>query len=293
MNLPAYNVVIATLDRPKSLETVLNCLAVQQHPPALVILADASIGEETETLSRQYADRLPILYLRCATRSAAAQRNAGAERASTGLVGFLDDDIEFPPDHFTKLIGAFDNETAGVSGREEGMSHRLPGPLLRLYYRLQAGFQHRDYGASLFGLAINTVPCYEHSDSSLICSPWLPSTCVIYRTSDFQAERFPDFAEYSYMEDVHLSARMARRGKLCFLPNARFVHRSGSSAFKNNVRTLARHRIKNRQVVAREILGVTGKKAAWLLFLHRSFVTVYLLRSRPAEWRRELAGTWF
>ncbi len=294
--LPACTVVIATVDRPESLERVLARLADQDCPAAETIVVDASAGTATEILVRGWASRLPLRYVKSDRRSAAQQRNEGAVFATTPLLAFLDDDISFPSDHLRRLARVFGTETGsavvGVSGRETGMSHPRPRGLLRCYYRLQAGYPHPTYGGRLFGVALNTVPCYEEETAELIPAEWLPSTCVLYRREVFAQERFPDFEEYSFMEDVHLSARMARHGRLLFHAGAPFDHASGTSSFKRNATALAQHRIANRARVARETLGLAGWPLAYRLLLHRLFVTVHFLRTRPPQWRDAIAGTW-
>lgn len=296
MTLPDYTVIIATIDRPDSLGRVLACLAVQETPPAATIVADASAGDETRSLVRDWSDRLPVRYLRATQRSAALQRNQGAALATTPLLAFLDDDIVFPSDHLGKLAAVFAQpdaaEVAGVSGRESGMSHPRPRGLLRWYYRLQAGYDHPHYGGRLFGAALNCVPCYEEETAALIAADWLPSTCVIYRREVFIREQFPAFQEYSFMEDVHLAARMARHGRLLFHAGAPFDHHSGSSAFKRNAAALARHRIVNRIRVAREVCAQKGCSLTYRVFLYRVFVTLHFLRARPPQWWQSIAGTW-
>ena len=205
--LPNYSVVIATIDRPGSLDIVLACLAAQSHGPQQVIVADASALDDTRRLVEHWASRLPVLYLPCAVRSAAVQRNTAAAHAKAPLLAFMDDDVDFPPELLetlcTAFAGDFGRTIAGVSGREANMTHPRPHGLLRAYYRLQAGFDDPNYGARLFGPAINCVPCYAEDQRDLVPADWLPSTCVVYRREYFEREHFPDFDEYSAMEDVH------------------------------------------------------------------------------------------
>jgi hypothetical protein len=48
----------------------------------------------------------------------------------------------------------------------------------------------------------------------------------------------------------------------------------------------------HRRLIAREILGLTGWRLLVKDTLHRLFVSVWLLRSRPPAWTRQIAGTW-
>lgn len=291
--LPAYSVVIATYERASDLRDMLASLARQTHLPASVIVVDSSRDQETERVVSS-AEGLALSYERARVPSAAKQRNQGAEKVTTELVAFMDDDVILPADLCAKLAAAFvDDAVGGVAGRLEGPSRPVPRGLLRWYYRAQAGYAHATYGAQLFGPAINCYPSYtEEAEGDLIPAQWLSSTCVFYRTEVFRKEQFPAFEGYSSMEDVHLSARAGRTHRLYFHATALFEHRDATSSWKRNHAALARSRIRNQRTVAREVLGFTGPMFELKLLLHRLFVTAYLFRRRgPGTWG-EIAGTW-
>jgi len=146
------------------------------------------------------------------------------------------------------LIGAI--AIGGVAGRIKGLGHSKPKGLLWWYYRLQAGYPHPNFGARLMGAAVNTLPCYEEQ-SGLIPSDWLNTTCVLYRTDLFSRERFPEFKGYSFMEDVHLSARIAKTHQLYFDAEAVYEHHSATTEFKQDQTAYAAAAIRNRRIVAR------------------------------------------
>jgi GT2 family glycosyltransferase len=295
MNGPAYSVVVATLDRPDLLAGTLQSLENQTQPPAQVIIVDASENEASAKAVEDYRSRLPCRYLHANSRSAALQRNQGAELVNTPLIAFTDDDVILRPDTMEQLAAVFaddeEQQVGGVAARIEGLEHRPPRGLLWWYYRLQAGYAHPDYGARLFGPAINCLPCYEAA-GKLIAADWLNAGCTLYRTALFQAEQFPDFEGYSHMEDVHLSARIGRRRKLYFHRDAVYQHLDAGSAYKKDVRKLARLRINNQRRVAQEILGLRGLNLTMKLFLHRLFVTCALLKSAPPEKWAHIRGLW-
>src|SRR5205085_4047936 len=143
----------------------------------------------------------------------------------------------------------------GVSARIEEIERPVPSRFSWWYYRLQAGYSDETYGAKLFGPAINCLPCYNESDDDLIPAQWLNSGCVFYRTPVFLREKFPDFHGYSFMEDVHLSARIAKTHRLFFHKRALCRHRDATNSLKRNVKELARMRVRNQRAVARDVLG--------------------------------------
>lgn len=294
-----YSLVIATYERPEQLATMLASVAQQTRPPEIVIVVDSSPGEETRQVVETAASEslIPIRYERAERSSAAEQRNQGAREISTPLVAFADDDARLYAETMEKLCRVFDQDAAGeiggVAGRIEESTRPVPRGPLWWYYRLQAGFRHPTYGGKLFGPAINCYPSYTEAESALMPADWLSSTCVMYRTELFRREQFPKFEGYSFMEDVHLSARVGKTHRLFFHRDAIFQHDDAPSTFKRNVLALARSRIRNQRLVARDVMGVHGPAFELKLALHRLFVTTYLLRrGGPGVWW-EIAGTWF
>ena len=137
-----YSLVIATYERAEELRTTLASIAAQTRPPAAVIVVDSSPDDKTRAVVE--AAPLPVRYERAKKPSAAVQRNQGAELVTTPLVAFVDDDVFVPEESFAKICEAFDADTeekiGGIAARIDGMQHRVPSGLLRLYYRLQAGY---------------------------------------------------------------------------------------------------------------------------------------------------------
>ncbi len=296
MSAPAYSIVIATFERPAELRVTLDSIAAQTLPPARVIIVDSSKDDHSRAVADEFSARLPLRYERALQPSSAVQRNQGAEQVETPLIAFLDDDVFVFPETFATIADCFSRDPAaglgGIAARIVGLQHRAPRGLLWWFYRIQAGYAHPTYGGRLFGAGINCLPTYSENDPELIPADWLNSTCVFYRTALFRREKFPQFDGYSFMEDVHLSARIGRTHGLFFHRSAMFEHRDATSAFKRNARDLARMRVRHRRVIAREIIGLREPTLTFKIFLLRLFVSANLLRTRVPSWRQELLGTW-
>jgi len=293
MAAPAYSVVIPTAGRSGLLEGVLRSLAAQSHRPHAVVVVDAEPGGAASELCRHFAPTLPLQHRAARVRSAAQQRNQGAEDVRTPAIVFCDDDMSFRPDTLAQLLATLEtgpDAPAGVAARIEGLAHPPPGPLLRRYYRWQAGYEHPTYGGKLFGPAINCWPCYACEPGPLVAADWLNSALVAYRTDVFLAEKFPAFAGYSYMEDAHLSARIARRHRLAFHCLATCTHHGESTARSLPRPELVAMQWRNRALIARDILGVPPARLRRQLRAHRAFVALHLIRARPAGWREELSA---
>ncbi len=297
----AYSIVIATFERPDDLELTLGGIKAQTHQPVEVIVVDSSPDERTRRLCEQWNTRLPVQCISSDARSAAKQRNAGAELTSSSsvVIGFIDDDVTLRADSCELVCGVFEGDAAGTVGgvalRVEEIQRPPPSRLARFYYRLQAGYSHPTYGAKLFGPAINCLPCYTEpaeAGGDLIPADWLNSGCVFFRREPFLREKFPAFEGYSFMEDVHCSARIAKTHRLYFHTRARCSHREGTNSIKRDVTGLARQRIRNQRIVANEVMGLSGFALMWKFLLHRLFATITIVRKRHANWTRELLGTW-
>jgi glycosyltransferase involved in cell wall biosynthesis len=290
-----YTPVVATMNRPEPLRQALESLEAQTLAPAAAVVVDASTDGLTRDLAEKLQVGFPVHYVSANVASAAQQRNVGAEKVTTPLIAFVDDDVVLPPNLFSRLVEPFarpdGDQIGGVAGRIRDLGHPLPRGLLWWYYRIQAGYADETFGARLFGPAINTLPCYD-LQKGLIRSEWLNSTCVLYRNDLFQRERFPNFEGYSFMEDVHLSARIGKTHRLYFDAEAVYDHFSVPTGFKNDRAAYAAAALKNRRIVAREVMGLPSGKLEMKLFLDRIFQTVALLKSRGQGWRDAIRGTW-
>lgn len=289
-----YSVVIPTNRAGEMLAQTLASLNQQTHQPARVVVVDATPKALARDICRN-AGRSEIVHLHYQEEpSAARQRNIGASQVDTPLIAFCDDDIEILPTTMQRLCSVWQNrpETGGVAARIDGLEHTVPKGLLWLYYRIQAGYAHPHYGGHLFGPAINCVPAYSVEKDDLIPAMWLNSGCVVFRADLFQGERFPDFSGYAFMEDVYLSARLARFHPLYFHRDARVVHLDGGVASRRKGLALSRMMMRNRRRVAVEVMGMRPWQLAVKLFLHRVFLTIVLLRQRKPGWLAELAGMW-
>lgn len=299
VEMESYSLIIATFERPDDLRVTLAGVWAQKRLPVEVIVVDSSRDERTKALCAEWEGRLPITWHASDARSAAKQRNEGANLAQRGTVfGFMDDDITLYPDTGAKVMDVFDQDPArevgGIAVRIDEIHRPVPSRFLRWYYRLQAGYDHPTYGGRLFGAGVNCLPCYTEpvEGSGLIRSEWLNSGCVFYRREPFLRERFPAFDGYSYMEDVHCSARIGRTHRLYFHAEARCSHREGGGSHKRDILGLARQRVTNQRVVARDVMGLRGPNLVWKFFLHRLFATLSIVRQRNAGWWLDLRGTW-
>lgn len=292
---PTCSVVIATLDRLPSLRLVLDCLHRQTQLPVEILIAAAGDAAAVTQLAHSHPAAKLIRVIALSAKSSARQRNAAAAEARGEILAFLDDDIEFGPDLFARILSTFTDPEpvpGAVAARIPAEDRPTPGWFTRAYYRLQAGYTHPDFGGRLFGPGINCTPVYREDSPALVPAEWLPATCLFVRAGLFHAERFPEFEGYSFAEDVHLTARIARKAPLFFASHCPIIHHSLPSEFKRDVGALTAGKLCNMTVVAHDILGQRGVALAGRMLLHRLFLTLATLRNRPPRWSAVLRGIW-
>ena len=100
------------------------------------------------------------------------------------------------------------------------------------------------------------------------------------------------FTGYSALEDVHLSARIAKTHRVYFHKTAMCIHRDATSIFKRDSARLVGSRLQHQELVAREVMGRGGLSLRWKMLLHRIFTSIHLLRRRRPGWGAALRGVW-
>lgn len=294
MNLPALSIIIPTLDRSKSLEETLNCIKRQTLFPESIIVVDASSNRETEETCKAYSKNLPIKHYYFGEKSSAKQRNFGATKTSSKILLFLDDDITFKKNLIEKCLKKINSNSKikALSPRMEGIEHKQPSSILKLYYWIQAGYTHSNYGGKLFGYGINCLPCYSLEKNSLIESEWLHSSCLFIYKKVFDETRFPSFTDYSFMEDVYLTAKVAQRNKVYFYKDISFKDKKLPSDLKKDPIKLTQMKIKNQGIIAKEILKLSPFELFFKKLLHRIFLTICFIKERKKPLLPHLIGLW-
>ncbi len=134
--LPAYVLVTPARNEAAFIEKTLQSMIRQTVPPLKWVVVDDGSTDNTAEIVRNYTAECPWIELvqlpQRRDRSFAAKVqafNAGYEKVKDlpfDIIGNLDADISFDPDHFEFLLGKFASDsTLGVAGtvfREEGYS---------------------------------------------------------------------------------------------------------------------------------------------------------------------------
>lgn len=267
-------VVIPTRNRPKEVDTVLDCLSHQSRRPDVVVVVDGSDPMlRCETIAASHRNALNIEYLQHWPPSAAAQRNAGIESIvrKSDLIALIDDDIDLPPIALSAACDAIESMPAGFVGF--GFNTTEPAPK-HGYGTLKSSALAERLG--LYSKRVGTVSSSGWHTRLLRVSElteveWLLSGAVIWRASILKAMRFDEYFErYSYLEDLDLSLQARRLGgRLAILPRAEFTHRAAKGG-RGSRFWFGQVEVRNRRYIVRKHglsmsrfwLGMTIRAAA-------------------------------
>lgn len=144
VELPSFDLVVATVDRTEELDRLLESLERQTHPAFRIILVDQNDDDRVSQILGRHPT-LEIAHLH-APRGLSRARNAGLARASADLVAFPDDDSGYPDDLLERVARRFatDPEVDGLTGSASDFAGRTseswphePADLTRanLWYR--------------------------------------------------------------------------------------------------------------------------------------------------------------
>jgi len=280
--------VVPTRNRSIVLRRMLRSLAKQAVQPEELILVDASLDNESESVCSATFEGLKsrIVYQRAREVGAAAQRNQAVSLSSQPVILFLDDDIVFETHCIERLWTALQSDAGlgGVSAMITNQQYVTPGLVSRSLFKILNGQSRASYAGKCIGPALNLLPEDIPTLPEVVPVEWLNTTCTVYRRNALPKPPFAShFTGYSLMEDLALSLLVGKTWKLANARTARIYHDSQPSEYKANQAALARMELVNRHYVMTKILGRTRKSDYAKLALLETFGVVTPLVS-PRAW---------
>jgi glycosyltransferase involved in cell wall biosynthesis len=116
-----FSLVLCTIGRTLEVEAFLKSLAAQDYDKVQLIIVDQNEDDRILEISSRYSTKIPIMHIRSKPGLSRA-RNVGLGLVSGDIVGFPDDDCEYPVGLLRRVSEMFSSlETlAGVTGRSIG-----------------------------------------------------------------------------------------------------------------------------------------------------------------------------
>jgi len=236
-----FSVIIATFRRPSMLAETLESVLACDPPPLEVLVVDGDSGRSAESVASTFAARSgPVLRYLSTRRGLTRQRNDGLAAATGDVVIFLDDDVTVPADTFRVLADAFnDRAVVGATARILGNRSRLVAPESRLRRFLPGGGTEGAF--TRYG-----YPRYVHHVDRPRDIEYMPGCFMCSRRVDAAAVGFDEaLTGYALAEDEDFSYRLARRGRIRYLPQLVVEHRLAPHT-DVSPRALARSLVVNR-----------------------------------------------
>lgn len=102
-----FSIIIATLNRVKELELMLNSLKNQTFNDFEVIVVDQNEKEVITDIINRYKKRFKLIHIRVPAQGASNARNNGIKVAEGDIITFPDDDCEYPIDFLFNVEQCF------------------------------------------------------------------------------------------------------------------------------------------------------------------------------------------
>jgi len=226
---PTFSVVVPTLGRPDEVEGALASVAACTPPPLEVLVVDGDPAASAEAAVARWADRLPVRHLRSAP-GLTRQRNVALDACRGDVVVMVDDDARVPPDAFARLAAAYaDPSVVGATGRIDEPGGNAVGGKAAPVRRFLAG-GGVEGGFTRYGYPRRLVDLDTGRDVSFMQGAFLSARRDAAREVRFD-EALPG---YGLAEDEDFSCRLARRGRLRYLPDLVVAH--GNAGFSTRDR---------------------------------------------------------
>lgn len=113
-----FSLILGTVGRTRELERFLVSLNAQTYRVFELIVVDQNPDDRLVPILEPYGKEFPIVHLR-SERGLSRAKNVGLEAASGAVIGFPDDNCEFPPHLLQKVASFFDRHPRidGLTGR--------------------------------------------------------------------------------------------------------------------------------------------------------------------------------
>jgi GT2 family glycosyltransferase len=268
----AVSAIVATIGRPESLTRLLASLARQTRPLFEVVIADGSSdGGVAAVVSdpRWAASGLCLKRIAVQPPHAVRQRIAAIEASSGEFILFLDDDVELEDDCVHQLVDTLERTPGAVAVGSDFSNQTWPEPPLawRIYLKYVLGLEQGEWQGRVVGPLLRFG--YNPSPSDVAPMGWLNTGGTLVRREAYDAcGGFSDFFLHraTINEDVDLSLKLSRIGRLLLNPRARIAHYHAPGG-RLSTAAAAEDDLYNRYLILRETVGTGERKAFRLVCL--------------------------
>lgn len=240
---PGLTVCVCAFQRPDSLVRFLDSLPDPDLQPDRLVIVDASPHDRVEQRVENYP-RLgelagEVLYFRVGGiyQTLTCSRNYALRWVCTDLMAFFDDDIVLQPGALREMVRVhrqLGDQVVGVGGHDQRGLKSPPTlwKLRRLFGivpSLQPGTYHRS------GISVPWV--FQPQTTETVQGDWLSGCAMMWKTAVVRRVQFNEaFGGHSTGEDLDVSLRMGRHGKLMLAGKAHVLHLPDRAGRPNSYR---------------------------------------------------------
>lgn len=119
VEIPGFSLVLGTIGRTDDLKIFLESLDTQTYRNFELILVDQNQDDRLSPILVPYADKFPLVHLHTEKKGLTRAKNLGLEYASKDIVGFPDDNCQYPADFLQRVAWFLTKhpEWDGMTGR--------------------------------------------------------------------------------------------------------------------------------------------------------------------------------
>jgi len=277
-NSGSISAIVPTIGRPDSLRALLESLSAQTCKVDEVIVADASGRDDTRLLVNDPQWRKLELIVRREVvdpPNAVRQREAAIRIASGEFLLFLDDDVVLESEcvaHMMDLLKT-NPDVVGVTADFNNQAWPHPTQLWQWYLHYALRLRKGEWQGRVVGPLLRF--CYNPVPAGPTQMEWLGTGNSLIRLSAYrQAGGFSNFFLHrcTINEDVDLSLKLSRIGRILFCPAARMSHHHAPAGRVTAV-IAAEDDLFNRFFILRHTLGLSTFRAFWLVTLYFTIET--------------------
>ena len=270
--------IVPTIGRADSLRALLESLSTQTYRVDEIIVADASGSDETRLLIDAPQWRKLGLNVRREVvnpPNAVRQREAAIKIATGDFLLFLDDDVILEPECVAHMIDLLKNnvDVVGVMADFNNQTWPQPTKMWQWYLRYALGLREKEWQGRVIGPLLRFG--YDPVPPDPAPIEWLGTGNSLVRRSAYNnAGGFSNFFLHrcTINEDIDLSLKLSRLGKMLFCPAARLSHHH-APAGRVTIMLAAEDDLFNRFFILRHTLGMSALRAFWLVALYFAIET--------------------
>ena len=266
MGSGSITAIVPTIGRPESLARLLESLAAQTRKPDEVIVADASTNADVANVVGRADWRgrgLQVTRVEARPPNAVGQRMKAIAAATGDSLLLLDDDVVLDPECVEHLAALLASDPGIVATCSDYTNDHWPMPPLawRLYLRWIVGLQEDAWQGKVVGPLLRFG--YHPAPSTPAPMQWFGTANTLVKRSAYdQAGGFSTFflRRSTMNEDVDLSLKVGRFGRILFCPSARLAHFHAPSG-RVTVAEAAEDDLFNRYQILHQTLGKSRVRA--------------------------------